>query len=71
MHAIEGTISRFSDGTNKGLEPPMSHLGSNSAVAACPLQVRSTPSFGHWSAPPARQLSADFVAKVVDGFREQ
>ena len=32
MHAIEGTISRFSDGTTmllrcEGLEPPVSHLG--------------------------------------------
>jgi len=29
------------------------------------------PRFGHWSAPPARQLRADFVEKVVDDLWEQ
>ena len=51
MHAIEGTISRFSDGTTmllrcESLEPPMSHLGHErrrlSISVARPLTPKPT-----------------------------
>ena len=52
MHAIEGTISRFSEGTNnalrcESLEPPMSQLGHKQSLRRRLGQVRFPPQSGH------------------------
>ena len=44
---------------------------TNSALGRCPLNVRITPESGRVADIGGRLRSADFVAKVVDGSREQ
>jgi hypothetical protein len=63
MHAIEGTISRFSEGTNNPFalrKPAAGHVldGSTSAVSGFLRHGCFTPETGHWLARLARQKSA-------------
>jgi hypothetical protein len=63
VHAIEGTISRFSDGTTmllrcEGLEPPMSHLGQPLPSQDFRDTAALSPETGHRSARLAWQKSA-------------
>ena len=69
MHAIEGTISRFSEGTNnafalESLEPPMSQLGHFLPISAMHSRVRSTSTTGLFPNGAARQLRAKALGPV-------